>query len=393
MTSYDRFDRDLAVWIDGETSVTAPAGLHAGAIERARRTRQRPGLLVALRGGTIGRPTVGGLDRRALLVLAATALALGAALALIGSGALRQDRARPLAVNGAIAYMTGDDTKREWQLFVACADLTKARPIALTPGRSSGWPAWSPRGDRLAFNANFDDPDMTDELEIWDIDTSDPDGSNLLKLTQSAGLEGDPAYSADGTLITFDSTEPGKKGVWVMNAKDGSGQHLVTPTPDGQVIDYAPSFSPDGTQIVFTRQTSDSTAVLYVVNIDGSGLTEITPTNLQPLKAAWSPDGSTIVFDVASYLLPDRGIFTVRPDGTDLRNLDLPTGSDAVADGYSDPVWSPDGSLILLVHGLHQGSDLLRIGLATMRPDGTGLQWLSEDPVAKNKPVWGTAAC
>ena len=52
----------------------------------------------------------------------------------------------------------------------------------------------------------------------------------------------------------------------------------------------------------------------------------------------WSPDGTTIAFEV--YDDHSWNIYTIHPDGTDLRPL---------ADGPGDeiqPVWSPDSSLV-----------------------------------------------
>ena len=54
MTSLDRFDRDLATWLDAEGSHAAPEGLHAAAVDRARRVRQRPGWLVGVTAGVLG---------------------------------------------------------------------------------------------------------------------------------------------------------------------------------------------------------------------------------------------------------------------------------------------------------------------------------------------------
>ena len=51
------------------------------------------------------------------------------------------------------------------------------------------------------------------------------------------------------------------------------------------------------------------------------------------------------------------------------------------------------GSLILLVHGLHQGQSVLQVGLATVRPDGTDLKWVGDGKGDEHLPDWGTAPC
>ncbi len=392
MTAMDRFDRELAAWLDTEASITAPVGLHAMVIERARVARQRPGWLVAVRGETIGLRRVPGLDRRSLVALAVLAL-LAASWALVGSGVLHQRRSGPFGGVGTIAFTRGPDDAHS-QLFVACADLSNVRPIAAREGRSSGWPSWSPDGRRIAFNANFDDPDTSDNTDVWDIYTIDVDSGAVSKLTRSVGLEGDPAYSDDGRLIAFDSTEPGREGIWVMNA-DGSGQRRIASTPlPGARSDYGPTFSPDGARIAFTRVVDDRTSRIYVVNVDGTHLTPLTPAYILPSKADWSPDGATILFDAADASHPFQTLYTVRPDGTGLAALTLPGRQGDLSSGYSDPVWSPDGSDILLAHGLIDGTlPPVKLGLAVMRPSDGDVMALSNGDGAEHVPDWSAFGC
>ena len=128
-------------------------------------------------------------------------------------------------------------------------------------GSQRSWGVWSPDGTRIAFNADYDDPDLGDDQEVWNIFTMDPDGGNVTRLTRSFGL--DPGYSPGGTLIMFGSTEPGREGIWVMDADDGGNERLVSATPAGFESDFAPRFSPDGTKVVSrgaVRSTGSTTA-------------------------------------------------------------------------------------------------------------------------------------
>jgi Tol biopolymer transport system component len=125
---------------------------------------------------------------------------------------------------------------------------------------------------------------------------------------------------------------------------------------------------------VFTREVNDRQAALWVVGLDGSGLERITPETVFPNKAAWSPDGSLIVFDAMSSGSPFQGLWTVRPDGTGLTSLGTRSDEAGVVEGFSSPVWSPDGTLILMVHGLHHDDGTAQDELATMGPDGTNLR-------------------
>jgi Tol biopolymer transport system component len=295
---------------------------------------------------------------------------------------------------GSIVFMR-EGADGRFQTWTACVDLTNAVQLTTTPGREAGWAVWSPAGDRIAFNANFDDPDLGDELEIWDIYTMDPDGGNVVRLTDSPGLYGDPGYSPNGTLITFDSTVPGSEGVYVMSAVDGSGKRRVTGLPDGAATDFAPRFSPDGTEIVFLGESNDHSGGLYVVGLDGSRLRQVTPGTLSPDKAAWSPDGARIVFDARSDAFSYQSLWTVKPDGTDLMHLmDGFVGEAGARHGFSAPAWSPDGSLILAVHGLHFADGAVTTRLSTIRADGTELRYVTDGKHGDAfKPDWRSAAC
>lgn len=294
-------------------------------------------------------------------------------------------------LTGTILYSTGDSSDN-LHLWTACPDLTRARELHARPGFSAGWAVWSPDGSRIAFNANYDDPDLADDAEIWDIYTMTRDGEDVQRLTRSVGLSGDPGYSADGTLIAFISTEPGRRGVWVMDSADGGNQRLVTPTPEGFVQDFAPRFSPDGTRLVFTRYSSDDASMLWIVDIDGTGLRRLTPHRLLPTKAAWSPDGTAVLFDATSNAFPYQSLWFVRPNGAALRSLNR-NSTPGTQDGYSAPAWSPDGTAIMLVHGVYQNQQPVRLGLATIRPDGTGFRPVGDGTGGQNKPDWTATPC
>lgn len=83
----------------------------------------------------------------------------------------------------------------------------------LTSGGSDGQPAWSPNGQQLAYISQDDG-----NFEIYRINA---DGSNKVRLTNSATSDGLPVWSPDGRWIAFRSDRDGSWGIYVMRS-DGS---------------------------------------------------------------------------------------------------------------------------------------------------------------------------
>jgi dipeptidyl aminopeptidase/acylaminoacyl peptidase len=106
--------------------------------------------------------------------------------------------------------------------------LWRPRSQTLTPDYSGldVSPAWSPDGSRIAFSS---------ERSGGDVYLMDPDGSNLVQLTDTPGYDGGPAWSSDGRFLLFASRRTGSLGIWVMRA-DGSGQTLLFDTSDEEPV-------------------------------------------------------------------------------------------------------------------------------------------------------------
>ena len=158
----------------------------------------------------------------------------------------------------------------------------------------------------------------------------------------------------------------------------------------GSRQDYAPRFSSDGKRLVFDREASEDDDALWVVDLDGTDLHRLTPPGISPDRAEWSPDDSRIVFDAYEPGEEQATIWIIGADGQGLTNLSTAPG-DGTDDGYSKPTWSPDGSLIMLVHGEHPGPS--RLGIAVMRPDGTGLRYVADGGGYEHLPDWTAAPC
>jgi len=201
------------------------------------------------------------------------------------------------------------------------------------------------------------------------------DGKGTQRL--SNGLQTDPAISPDGAYVAYCRSnsslyEYPNIGLWIAGI-NGSNPRRLKSDRDG-VID-APSWSPDGKQLVFTCGENNE---LWIVGMDGTGLRRVRlpPGATYAQSPSWSPDGKLVAF--SAYVGDDANIYTIRPDGKDVRLL---------VERASSPSWSPDGGRILFVgNGIHSirrdGSDRRRLasgGAPAWSPDASKIAFCTDD--------------
>ena len=218
-------------------------------------------------------------------------------------------------------------------------------------------PTWSADGTRIAFVSNTDDgagqttDPLTTDPEIWVINA---DGSGRRPITENRSEEHHPAWSPKGDKIAFvdergDSPDNDTdSNVYVMNT-NGSSQTNITPNvsnPESpyQGYDEDPAWSPDGETIAYVHGrtgTGGDAQDIWTMTPSGTGKTNITDDaettdNLIPeFEPAWSPLGDKIAYSLKETTNQDIGVMDA--DGTDEKALD--TGNDTKKD--EKPDWQP----------------------------------------------------
>jgi Tol biopolymer transport system component len=227
--------------------------------------------------------------------------------------------------------------------------------------------------------------------ELW---TMNADGSAATQLTHLAPRQEayEPAWSPDGSRIAFTS---GGGRIWTV-ASDGSDARRITPRAQKATYEHSPTWSPDGTRIVFARVSFNDDSLrasLVIVDADGSHERLLRTERLRTLgstaPAAWSPDGSELLFTRA--VLTRRGYF--RPS---LYTKHVDGGAERlIAHDAGDGSYSPDGSQIAFVsirdhNGNDCGSDecFWRGELYVMNADGSGMTRLTRTKAREESPAW-----
>ncbi|MCH7984312.1 MAG: PD40 domain-containing protein, partial [Chloroflexi bacterium] len=132
-------------------------------------------------------------------------------------------------------------------------------------------PAWSPDGSQIAFDSDRDD-DGENFIKTSEIYVMDVDGTNQMRLTNSASSDFRPSWSPDSRKIVFVTERDGNNEIYVMDA-DGSNQMRLT--NNRIAADTAPAWSPDGTKIAF-YSTRDGNLEIYTMDPDGNNQTRLT---------------------------------------------------------------------------------------------------------------------
>ena len=220
-------------------------------------------------------------------------------------------------------------TKRDgnFEIYAAAPDGTKPANLTNNPAHD-GEPAWSPEGNRIAFDSDRGGTG-------FDVFVMNADGTEVVQLTHEPANDGYPTWSPDGSRIAFISFRDGNSELYVMNA-DGTGPRRLT---KNLADDAKPAWSPDGTKIAFHSNVEGNYDV-FLVNVDGTGTVNVTNSPGSDQNAAWSPDGKRIAFDSAREG-GNRDVYVMNADGTGATRVT----DDETADVW--PAWAPEGRRII----------------------------------------------
>ncbi len=345
-----------------------------------------------------------------------------------------------------VTTMDRDEDTYKASLWIAAIDGADARQLTSGMYRDTA-PAWAPDGRSIAFVSNrpgrkaanhngaSNSEDSKPLSQIWTIAV---DGGEARQVTRHASGASSPSWSPDCRRIAFvasdepDSDAPysapttiGETGgerivhdiryrfdgkgflttyshIWAVDIATGNAVQLT----DADANDSAPVWSPDGRHIAFLGNRRDDrrqrpAQTVQIVTAGGGEVRTVAPNDASFSAVAWSPDSTRLVFighlDALTGGARNNAVWTVKADGTELRNLTesidqsfIDAGmSDLATGGSTPPVWVDDATILAL--GSRRGAthlwridagsgdataltpDDLRVSQFAVSPDGATL--------------------
>ena len=240
---------------------------------------------------------------------------------------------------------------------IVSSDGTGAHELLRDGVGRQGILAWSPDGTHLLY---------TDESRVFVTDLTG--GQPQVVDTGCAATQdfrpntchsdSDVTFSQDGRKVVFlrfltDDAGLDASAIVTMDLLTGRIAVLNATSPDGGAN---PAWAPDGRRIVFGRYGEKDSGgpvpptndALFVIDVDGGNLHQLTPATLAALSPEWSPDGDRIVFVSEDNQREHQDVYTVRPDGSDVRRLTDDGGS-------RSPSWTADGRILFTRSGKWAG--------------------------------------
>lgn len=259
---------------------------------------------------------------------------------------------------------------------VVCAALTLLFTAAVRPPTSAAASTIPQSGrHKIVFSSERDG-----NPEIY---LMNDDGSGVTRLTDNPADDSLPYCSPDGSQIVFSSDREGGKQLYLIDIDGGSLTRLTR----NEFDNGSPSWSPDGSRIAFSSGGNASSSNLYTIAPDGSDQQQVTDIDgYNFLSPTWSPDGRKLAAEggrLGETIDTEWGeagrmqIWTFNADGSDPTQM---TELEAY-NGY--PAWSPTGSSIVFDSTLEGWADILAVSVV----DGS-VSNLTNDPRSNEFAAW-----
>jgi Tol biopolymer transport system component len=284
--------------------------------------------------------------------------------------------------NGRIAFnsdRTGND-----DVFTTNATGTQTTNLSATPS-SDRAAEWSPDGRRVVYTRT-----VAGNIDIY---VKTVATGRVTRITTNRAVDVSPAWSPNGRRLVFVSNRLG-------SASGGLDLYLVRATREGRTNrpvrisntagdENNPDWSANGGKIAFDLGLI--TFDVYVIGVNGRGRRAVTDSSFGVGRSyfdpTWSPDGSQIAFDNGD------DIFRIAAGANGGLDCAMCTNLTAANpdSSESDPSWSPNSRQIAFVttrDRLPDGSANHEVYVMSAA-NGAGQTNITQNPAQDDSPAWG----
>jgi len=215
----------------------------------------------------------------------------------------------------------------------------------------------------------------------WELAMLDLRTGRLKKLLSEEQSLRNPTFSPEGDTIAFQKDFEGDENHDVVTIRrDGKRARKIT---DSVEDNFMPQFSPDGKSIAFLSNREDDIENLYLVGVNGGKIEKRTNEEL-PIKGyAWSPLGNQIACHVG--VGDEDYVIIADPTKKRIRRvLSKKNVEYSLAGDFGGPFpWSHDGQRLLFLSNENDSVDIGQLDLGTGKT-----KWLVRSRHEKFVPQW-----
>ena len=225
------------------------------------------------------------------------------------------------------------------------SDMSHEFSARWNSGREQIKPHWTPDGSHIVFGH---------QGRIYVVDANGSElrclsgSSEVLNIySETTEIDFSPTVSPDGSRVAYTTLRYATGGLYehtyeiASQAIDRSDRQRLTHNAQD---DFSPAWSPDGSWIAFISEREDGPRLMTVVP-DGSAQRIVAPSvDVQPWPPLWSSEGHRLAFvgekrevatveyvdsyvasrpvtETAEFEILRESLYTVKPDGSDLREI------------------------------------------------------------------------
>jgi TolB protein len=153
------------------------------------------------------------------------------------------------------------------------------------------------------------------------------DGSGMRRVSNSAGIDTEPQFSADGQYIYFTSDRSGGPQIYRMGANGGDAQRVTF----GGSYNISPRISSDGKTLAYISRR-DGNFQLFVLDL-ASGQEQRLSDTTSDESPSFAPNGKFLLYATESGRTKSLAVVSV--DGRVKQRLTVQAGN------IKEPTWGP----------------------------------------------------